>query len=161
MDPDTPAGHPSRSYSGHLQPQPNGQQYDISRPADQTPAPPSGGPAALGSVMNDATPSRLASAFPAQGQPGEAPGLNQVPLQQQQILLPPHGAPTAATPDVRGLDVMGLSAPEFGGDGDDWMGGPAMGNWDGGMPDILGGVTWESLLHVVNQDNLAGRGGFL
>lgn len=161
IDPDAHAGDPSGFYSGDLQPQPNGRQPDNRRQADQTSTQGPGEAAVLGFVMNDPA-GRLASVFPSDGQPAEAVALNQPTLQQQQqIPLPPHDVPIAATPNARGLDMMGLSTPGFEGDDNGWMGGPAAGNWDGGMPDILGGVTWESLLHVVNQDNLAWRGGFL
>ncbi|KAJ5611269.1 hypothetical protein N7510_007988 [Penicillium lagena] len=30
----------------------------------------------------------------------------------------------------------------------------SMDNWDNGMPDVFAGATWESLLHVISQDNL-------
>lgn len=43
----------------------------------------------------------------------------------------------------------------FGGDDARWMAeSGALSNWDSGMPDVFAGATWESLLHVVNQDNL-------
>jgi hypothetical protein len=31
----------------------------------------------------------------------------------------------------------------------------ALGNWDSGMPDVFAGATWESLLQVINHDNLS------
>ncbi|KAK2611567.1 hypothetical protein N8I77_004900 [Diaporthe amygdali] len=161
IDPDAQAGDSSGFYSGDLRPQPNRRRHENTRQADQTGAPAPGEAAALGSVMNDPA-GRLASVLPSDGQLAEAVALDQPTLQQhQQIPLPPHDVPMAATPNARGLDVMGFSTPGFESDDNGWMGGPAAGNWDGGMPDILGGVTWESLLHVVNQDNLAWRGGFL
>lgn len=161
IESDAQAGHPSGIYSGDLQPHPNGRQDDIRQQADQAYFPGSSEAAALGSAINDPT-SRLASVLPSEGQPAQAPSLNQPLLQpHQQVPLPPHDPPIAGTPDVRGLDAMGFSTPGFGSGDDGLMGGPSVGNWDGGMPDILGGVTWESLLNVVNQDNLAWRGGFL
>lgn len=161
LDPDAQAGQPSGLHSGGLQPHPNGL-HNIRPQADQTYSLGPGEAATLGSVINDPA-SRLASILPPDRQPAEAPALNQPPLQQlqQQDLLPPHDPPIAGTPDIRGLDAMGFSTPGFGGGDNGLMGGPSVGNWDGGMPDILGGVTWESLLNVVNQDNLAWRGGFL
>lgn len=158
IDPDTHAGRPFDFYSGGLQPQRKGSRDEIRRQVDQTCAPGSGEAAALNSVIDDPA-SRLTSEFPSDGQPIEPLALNQPHLQQEQpISLPPHGAPIAVTP---GLDAMGSSMPGFGSNDNGQMGGSTVGNWDGGMLDILGGVTWESLLDVVDQDNLAWRGGFL
>lgn len=37
-----------------------------------------------------------------------------------------------------------------------WMTGSSVfGNWDGGMPDVFAGATWESLLNVINHDSLS------
>lgn len=50
-----------------------------------------------------------------------------------------------------------LTAFPNSGDGDDATAQMALYNlsdWYGGMPDLLGGVTRESLLHVTNSDNL-------
>lgn len=111
--------------------------------------------------MNDPA-SRTPSVFPPTGQPAEPLALNQTPLHQQpQNFLSPLDNPISMTPDVRGLDAMRSSNLGYGNNDDPWMGGHSVGNWDGGMPDMIGGLTWESLLDVVNQDNLAGRGGFL
>ncbi|KAI7779772.1 fungal specific transcription factor [Diaporthe eres] len=161
IGPDAQAGQSSGLYSGDLQSQPNGP-LGTRRQADQTYSPGPSEAAALGSVINDPA-SRLASVHPPERQPAGAPALNHPPSQQlhQQELLPPHDPPITGTPDIRGLDAMGFSTPGFGSGDDSLMGRPSVGNWDGGMPDILGGVTWGSLLNVVNQDNLAWRGGFL
>lgn len=162
IDPETRATH-TPGLLGGTQPQPNRrEQGDIGRQADQPFGLGPGEVAAPGPAIDDPA-SRLASVFPPDGRPPEALVPNQPHLhQQQQAYLPPHDPPIAGTPSIAALDGPGASiTPGFGGDDDSWMGGPAVGNWDGGMPDILGGVTWESLLHVVNQDNLAWRGGFL
>lgn len=160
IHPHAQPSHPSRFSSGDLQPHPNGL-HDIRRQADHPYSPGPGEAAASGSAMDNPT-NGLASVFPLDIQPTEAPALNQPPLQQHgPPSYPAQAPPIAGTPDVRGLDAMGFSAPGFGSGDDGLMGGPSVGNWDGGMPDILGGVTWESLLNVVNQDNLAWRGGFL
>lgn len=131
------------------------------RQADHTCAPGPREGAGSDSVMNGPT-SGIPSVFPPAGQPAEPPALNQTPLhQQQQKSLSPLNDSIALTPDIRGLDAMISSNPGYGSNDDSWMGGHSVGNWDGGMPDMIGGLTWESLLDVVNQDNLAGRGGFL
>lgn len=161
IDPDLHAGHSSGDYSGGLSPRPNGRQDEAMRQADQTCAPGPGEAAGPGPVMNGPT-SRIPSVLPPAGQPAEPPALNHTPLhQQQQNSLSPLVNPIAVTPELRGLDAMGISNPGYGSNDDPWMGGHSVGNWDGGMPDMIGGLTWESLLDVVNQDNLAGRGGFL
>lgn len=161
IDPDSRPGHSSVDYSGGLSPHPNGRQDEVIRQADQNCAPGAGEEAGSGPFMIVPA-SRTPSVFPAAGQLAEPLALNQTPLHQQQ----PNSSslldnPIALTPDVRGLDAMGSSNPGYGGNDDPWMGGHSVGNWDGGMPDMIGGLTWESLLDVVNQDNLAGRGGFL
>lgn len=161
IDPDSRAGHSSDDYLSGLSPHPNGRQDDAMRQADQTCTPGPGKAAGQGPVMNGPA-SRISSVFPPAGQSAEPPALNQTPLnQQQQNTLSPLDNPIAMAPDVRGLDAMGSSNPVYGSNDDPWMGGHSVGNWDGGMPDMIGGLTWESLLDVVNQDNLAGRGGFL
>lgn len=140
----------------------DGRQDDTTRQADQTSFPRPGEAAALNHAIDDPA-SRPAPVVPSDGQPAHDLNIKQPRLQQQQrqVSLPPQDPPIAATPDARASDAVGFSAPGFGSDESAWMGGPAVGNWDGGMPDILGGITWESLLNVVDQDNLAWRGGFL
>lgn len=161
IDPDAQAGQSSGLYSGDLQSQPNGP-HGTRREGDQTYSPGPSEAAALGSVINDSA-STLASVLPPERQTAGAPALYRPPSQQlqQQDLLPPPDPPISGKTDIRGLDAVGFSTPGFGNGDDGLMGGPSVGNWDGGMPDILGGITWESLLNVVNQDNLAWRGGFL
>lgn len=164
MDPDAQAGHiPGLSGDTQTHPNTNGRDQGERGPqADQPFGLGSGEVTAPGPAMDDPT-SSLASAFPPDGRPPEPPVPSQPHMHQQlQAYLPPHDAPIADSPSFAALDGAGPSnGPGFEGDDDGWMAGPAVGNWDGGMPDILGGVTWESLLHVVNQDNLAWRGGFL
>ncbi|KAH7324781.1 hypothetical protein B0I35DRAFT_170004 [Stachybotrys elegans] len=37
---------------------------------------------------------------------------------------------------------------------------PEIGHWDGGLPDVLGGVTWESLLQTLDHENFYAEGSF-
>ncbi|GAW24718.1 hypothetical protein ANO14919_143090 [Xylariales sp. No.14919] len=48
----------------------------------------------------------------------------------------------------------GLTAPRVDRTTADWQGTPGVGSWNSGMPDIFGGATWESLLDIINQDNV-------
>ncbi|KAF2971747.1 hypothetical protein GQX73_g1857 [Xylaria multiplex] len=48
----------------------------------------------------------------------------------------------------------GLTAPRFDRAATDWQGTPGVGSWNGGMPDIFSGATWESLLDIINQDTV-------
>jgi len=75
---------------------------------------------------------------------GQAP--NQIPTT---IVNTPADGPR--TPSV--LDPFKVTGPTIEGDSY-FIGDPARpSNWDSGMPDLLAGVTWESLLAGINQDD--------
>jgi hypothetical protein len=59
------------------------------------------------------------------------------------------------------VNMAGFPTPNFGGDDIQWMNLSSVGNWNGGMPDILRGATWGSLLQVVKQYSITWDGQFL
>lgn len=91
------------------------------------------------------------------------PSFHQYGQQQgsHQQAPPGSGPPQFADPSViQGVDMTGFPGADVG-DGAEWAQFPGLGGWNNGMVDVLHGATWESLIHVVNQDHLDLNGQYL
>ena len=67
-----------------------------------------------------------------------------------------NGTPFGTVTGFGSPGTMGMGMYGFDSDDIRWAAQPgSLSNWDGGMPDVFAAATWESLLHVVNQDNQA------
>ncbi|KAH8901109.1 hypothetical protein GQ53DRAFT_674272 [Thozetella sp. PMI_491] len=87
-----------------------------------------------------------------QENPNYLPGTHRA----SQDALPVDGRPNSGTPGV-----LNIPGPRFGGTDAPWLADPTrLSGWDGGMPDLLAGATWESLLQAIDQADL-GWGGVL
>lgn len=77
-------------------------------------------------------------------------------LPQQQHGSPPalQHDPIAIAPRAGGTGLTAFPPSGVGDDATAQMGLHNLSDWDGGMPDLLGGATWESLLNVISRDNL-------
>lgn len=78
----------------------------------------------------------------------------QLPQQRHQAPLALQHDPIAIAPYAGGTGLTAFPPSGVGDDATAQMALHNLGDWDGGMPDLLGGATWESLLHVINRDNL-------
>lgn len=82
---------------------------------------------------------------------------------QQQYEPLPTGTGTATNPSTTSGAGFGFSDPiqGNGSSGAPWTNLSDLSGWDSGMPDILHGVTWESLLQTVSEENIEWDGQVL
>ncbi|KAI0157373.1 hypothetical protein GGR57DRAFT_64993 [Xylariaceae sp. FL1272] len=86
----------------------------------------------------------------------QGPTLSQLERTQARSEFPPTN--NALEEMVPKDGVNAIQGTWYGGYGPDYQNGLHTGNWDSGMSDIFGGMTWDSLLNVVNQDGLYWNG---
>ncbi|KAI9150834.1 putative transcriptional regulatory protein [Paramyrothecium foliicola] len=135
----------------------NANQSEFRRPTTQLPSSGPGGidgsTGRLAPMANENWQTTRAPTFEEYGQSQNQQGQNEPTTQQAPM----------TTPEIRGLDVTGYPDLRPEDDYTQWVNAPSMGNWNGGMPDILGGATWESLIHAINDNDIGWDGdlGFL
>jgi hypothetical protein len=97
------------------------------------------------------------SSFLPRDQPNAAPSPDEShqPFTKASFQRSNDNASSDVMPGLGGSGTTGQMATYGFGDDTSWMAeSGALSNWDSGMPDVFAGATWESLLHVVSQDNL-------
>lgn len=143
--------NPQPSHSLQLQPSdlwlpPNADQSDLRTQVNQ-PCMHTGDPTApQGGILLQ---SGQSSWLPPRHQPGQP---------QQPMSAGSQPTPIATSESSRDFDTAGFQTSRLRAEDTPWTSVLAAGNWDGGMPDILGGATWESLFHIFNQGNVSWDG---